>query len=95
MVRAARIDVELYREVKEDTWANKQAFAVVALVSLAIAIGTGLPGFFTGAVLSPWGFLVGLVASLAAWSPWALLAYWLGTAPFFGGRILKSLSDRP
>ena len=72
MMRAAKLDVQLYEEVEKDESAMTQAMTVVLLSSLAGGIGSlGAGGL--------WGLLVGLVASLAGWFIWAFLTYFIGT----------------
>ena len=72
MVRAARLDVELYEEVEKDQSALSQAMTVVVISSLAGGIGSlGVLGF--------WGLLVGLIGALAGWFIWAFLTYFIGT----------------
>ncbi len=72
MVRAARLDSELYEEVEADRGAMGQATLVVVLSAAAAGIGnfseTGIPGLLS----------VGVVA-LIAWYVWAFLTYWIGT----------------
>ena len=72
MMRAAKLDVELYEEVEKDETAMTQAMTVVLLSSLAGGIGS-LAG------LGLWGLLVGLVAALIGWFVWAFLTYFIGT----------------
>ena len=99
MIRAARLDIDLYEEVEADTSANLQAFAAVVLVGLATGIGTGIGGVIEhDAIWFLWGILVGLAASIGGWLLWALFAYVLGTTVFRGpeteatyGQLLRTL----
>jgi hypothetical protein len=54
IVRAAKLDVNLYEEVEADKSALGQAMAVVVLSSVAAGLGmiaqVGLKGIFVGAV---------------------------------------------
>ncbi len=72
IIRAAKLDVNLYEEVEADTTAMSQAIGVVVLSSLAAGIGTiargGLVGIFTGTI-----------AALMSWYVWAYLTYFIGT----------------
>ena len=72
MLRAAKLDAQLYEEVEADKGAMGQATAVVLLSSLAAGIGNfsngGLPGIVWGSI----GALVG-------WYIWAYLTYFIGT----------------
>ncbi|MEA3487318.1 MAG: YIP1 family protein, partial [Thermodesulfobacteriota bacterium] len=72
IIRAAKLDVNLYEEVEADKGAMRQAMAVVVLSSLAAgigAIGTGGLG----------GIVVGTIGALAGWYIWAYLTYFIGT----------------
>jgi hypothetical protein len=72
MIRAAKLDAQLYEEVEADKTATGQATAVVILAAVAAGIGNltygGLLGIVTGAL----GGLVG-------WYVWAFLTYFIGT----------------
>lgn len=85
MVRAAKLDVDLYEEVEADTTANWQAFAVVIIVSLAAGIGGGISGLFSndeGITGFLWGLLIGLGSSIIGWLLWALVTYLIGVTIF-------------
>jgi len=72
MVRAAKLDVNLYEEVEADKQAMGQAMGVVVLASLAAGIGSvGTTGIR--------GLLLGTVAALAGWFIWALITFYVGT----------------
>ncbi len=72
MMRAARLEVQLYEEVEKDPAAMTQAMTVVLISSAAGGVGSlGFAGL--------WGLLVGLVAALAGWFIWAFLTYFIGT----------------
>ncbi len=72
MIRAAKLDANLYEEVEADKTAMKQAMGVVVLSSVAAGIGTiatgGLGGIFTGTI-----------AALVGWYIWASLTFFIGT----------------
>jgi hypothetical protein len=72
MVRAAKLDVDLYEEVEADTGATGQAMLVVVLSSVAAGIGSAGVGGLKG-------LLLGTLAALAAWYIWAFLTYFIGT----------------
>ncbi len=76
MIRAAKLDVELYEEVEADTSATPQALMAVFLVSVAGGIGS------LGAGAGPGGLGFGLVIGVASWAIWALLTYVIGTTIF-------------
>jgi hypothetical protein len=71
VIRAARLDAQLYEEVEADGAATGQA-AVVVLVA-SVAAGIGLGGFGIGDVL-----LVA-IGALIGWVIWAALTYFIGT----------------
>jgi hypothetical protein len=72
MIRAAKLDANLYEEVEADKSAMGQAMGVVVLSSLAAGVGSlergGLGGIF-----------IGTVAALVGWYLWAYLTYLVGT----------------
>jgi len=71
VIRAAKLDPELYEEVEADNSALNQAFLVVALSSLATGIGAfGRLGLR--------GLLSGLASGIIGWVFWALLTYLIG-----------------
>ena len=72
MLRAAKLDVNLYEEVEADTGAMRQAMGVVVLSSVAAGIG----GIDTGGL---GGLLMGTIAALIGWYIWAFLTYYIGT----------------
>jgi hypothetical protein len=72
MIRAAKLDVDLYEEVEADKSAMGQAMGVVILSSVAAGIGTiGTTGLK--------GLVLGTIAALAGWFIWAYLTYYIGT----------------
>ncbi len=83
MIRAARLDVNLYEEVEADTTANKQALLAVVVVSLLSGIGSGIGGLVTkGGLWFIWGLLIGLASSIVGWLAWSLVTYVIGTKLF-------------
>ena len=72
MIRAARLDVNLYEEVEADQNATRQAMTVVILSSVAAGVAT----MATGGVA---GILLGTVGALLGWLAWAYLTYLIGT----------------
>ena len=72
MIRAAKLDAQLYEEVEADKGALGQAMAVVVLASIAGGVGSGRLGGFSG-------ILIGTVGALIAWFIWAALTYFIGT----------------
>ena len=72
LVRAARLDVNLYEEVEADKGALLQAMGAVVLSSIAAGFGSTEVGGL-GEIL------VGTIIALAAWYVWAYLTYFIGT----------------
>ena len=72
MLRAAKLDSELYEEVEADSSAMGQAMAVVALSSIAAGIGSMGSG-------RPVNLILGAVVSLVGWFLWAFITYIIGT----------------
>ena len=72
MIRAAKLDVQLYEEVEADRGAMRQAMTVVVLSALAAGIGNLAEGGLPGIVIGTLGALVG-------WYVWAFLTYFIGT----------------
>ncbi len=72
MLRAAKLDVDLYEEVEADKSAMPQAMGVVVLSSVAAGIGSiGMGG--AGSML------MGIIAALVGWYIWAWFTYLIGT----------------
>ena len=72
IIRAAKLDVNLYEEVEADTGAMRQAMVVVILSSVAAGIGSIAKGGLVG-------ILMGTIAALIGWYVWAYLTYFIGT----------------
>ncbi|MEA3428079.1 MAG: hypothetical protein U9Q84_02425 [Thermodesulfobacteriota bacterium] len=71
IVRAAKLDVNLYEEVESDKEATSQAMGVVVLASIAAGIGSMGT---TGAI----GIVTGTAMALISWYAWAYIAYFVG-----------------
>jgi hypothetical protein len=72
IIRALKLDPELYEEVEADKGSMGQAMLVVVMVSVAAGIGSiGILGIE--------GVIVGTILDLIGWFIWALLAYVIGT----------------
>jgi hypothetical protein len=72
MVRAAKLDVNLYEEVEADKQTMGQAMGVVVLASLAAGLGSvGTTGIS--------GLLLGTLAALVGWFIWAFITFYVGT----------------
>ena len=74
IIRAARLDAQLYEEVEADKSAMNQAMAVVILSSLAGSLNIGRLGVS--------GIFIGVVITLTGWILWAYISYILGTKLF-------------
>ncbi len=90
MIRAARLEPQLYEEVEHDQSATGQALLVVVLGSIAGGIGALSGGIG--------GLIFGIIAALIGWAVYAFIAYWVGTNIFKGpqteatwGQLLRTL----
>ena len=72
IVRAAKLDVDLYEEIEADKGALFQAMGVVVLSSLAAGLGSLTHGGTNG-------LLYGTFTALIGWFIWAYLTYAIGT----------------
>lgn len=81
-LRAAKLDVTLYREIVEDAGAMNQALIVVFIYSMASAYGTFGR---TGAT----GINIGMITTLLGWYVWAFSTY------IIGARILPESQTEP
>jgi hypothetical protein len=72
MIRAAKLDVNLYEEVEADEGAMVQALTVVVISSVAAGIGNVSEGGWSGV-------FVGTIGALIGWLVWAYLTYLIGT----------------
>lgn len=99
MIRAARLDVNLYEEVEADTKALPQALLVVLIYSICAAIGAALidlAGIGVGSFF--WNLFVGGVSALGFWLIWSLITYLVGVTLFKGpetqsnyGELLRTI----
>jgi len=71
MIRAAKLEADLYEEVEADTTALPQAMAVVVLSSLSAGIGAM-------SLKSEFSLLSLTISSLIAWFIWAYIVYFVG-----------------
>ena len=72
IIRAAKLDANLYEEVEADRGALRQAMGVVVLSSIAAGIGS-----FERAGVG--GIIMGTIGALIAWYVWAYITYFVGT----------------
>src|SRR3990172_9467888 len=90
MIRAARLETQVYEEVEHDSSATGQAILVVVLGAVAAGIG-----LLYGRVDA---FIAGILLGLVGWAVYAFVAYWVGTNLFKGphteatwGQLLRTL----
>lgn len=72
IIRAAKLDVNLYEEVEADKTTMGQAMGVVVLSSVAAGIGS-----FSMTGIS--GVVIGAASALISWYVWAFITYIIGT----------------
>lgn len=80
MIRAAKLDVQLYEEVEKDPEATKEAFLVVLIG--AICNGIGSIG-----VLGAKGIIAGLISAIIGWVLWSIVIFLIGV------KVFKHTSD--
>ncbi len=72
MVRAAKLDVDLYEEVEADRTATGQAFVVVLISSIAAGLGLGLQALIFsdsdfGTMDIIWALIGGSLSVIVSW----------------------------
>jgi hypothetical protein len=72
MIRAAKLDAQLYEEVEADRGAMREAMTVVVLSAVAAGIGNVANGGLIG-------IIGGTIGALVGWYIWAFLTYFIGT----------------
>jgi len=96
MLRAAKLESQLYEEVEADSGATGQALLAVVLVSCASGIGHGISAAMKGnASISGFfgGLVSGIIGSLIVWFVFSLLCFWLGTTLFKGPETKSTLGE--
>jgi hypothetical protein len=97
MLRAARVESQLYEEVEADSGATGQALLVVVMASLSAGIGHGISGLMKGGAGGIGFFftnlVTGAIGSLIAWFIFSLLCFWLGTTLFKGPNTRSTLGE--
>ena len=97
MLRAARVESQLYEEVEADSGATGQALLVVVLASLSAGVGHGISGLMKGGAGGIGFFfanlVTGAIGSLVAWFIFSLLCFWLGTTLFKGPNTRSTLGE--
>lgn len=84
MFRAAKLDEKLYEEVEHDPAATKQSLIVIAIVSLAQAVGRAIDAYLfarvgTDVLLTS---VLGFVETTIGLAMWSVILYWIGTHLF-------------
>jgi hypothetical protein len=72
LIRACKLDPDLYEEVEADRSGNGQAVLTVVLSSVAAGFGGSLAGGLFGLMLH-------ILVALGGWYLWAFLSYIIGT----------------
>lgn len=72
LIRAIKLDPDLYEEVESDRSATGLAILTVVLASLAAGLGGQLSG-------SLYGLTLHTLVTLVGWYVWAFLSYFIGT----------------
>ena len=97
MLRAAKVESQLYEEVEADSGATGQALSVVVMASLSAGIGHGISGLLKGGAGGIGVFftslIIGAIGSLVAWFIFSLLCFWLGTTLFKGPDTKSTLGE--
>jgi hypothetical protein len=95
MIRAARLDSDLYEEVEADRDATSQAAIVVVIAAVCAGIGAGIRAGMSGngGVI---GSVIGAVVfALLSWVIWSYVTYFIGTRLFGGtatpGELLRTI----
>lgn len=96
MMRAARLDSNVFEEVEADLGATSQAATVVGIVALCSGLGNGIATAMTGdTVLAVGAFIGGIVFAFIGWVAWSYITYWIGTSIFKGqatpGELLRTV----
>jgi hypothetical protein len=86
VLRALRLDSELFEEVEHDYTAGWQAVLTVLAASACGGIGNLIAAWLLGLRPSPWPSLIVMVAGfLVTWLVWSFVTMAIGTS-VFGGR---------
>jgi hypothetical protein len=98
MIRASKLDVNLYEEVERDTTQTTNALTIVVISAVAAGIGAAISQAMSSAPAVPpgapaaaaggggivLGLIFGVIASLVGWAIWTAIVYFIGTS-LFGG----------
>ncbi len=93
MKRAMKLDTKLYEEVEHDPFANRQGLLIIAIVSIAQAVGRGLErgivGETVGNILVT-GFF-GFLETIIGLAIWSYILYFIGTRLFRGVATMQEV----
>jgi len=89
LIRAARLDVNLYEEVEANTGLTQEAITAVVIIAALSGLGSGLGSLIGGAGVGSFflALIVGIVMSVVGYFIWAFLTY------FIGVNLLKGTAD--
>jgi hypothetical protein len=96
MIRAARLDSNLYEEVEHDLSATSQAATVVGIVAICVGLGNAIGIAMGGSTgLAVGAFIGGIISAFVGWVAWSYITYWIGTSMFKGeatpGELLRTV----
>jgi hypothetical protein len=96
MMRAARLDSNLFEEVEHDLNATSQAATVVGIVALCGGLGNAIALAANGNTGAAVGAFIGqIIAAFIGWILWSYITYWIGTSMFKGvatpGELLRTV----
>lgn len=96
MLKAARFDSQTFRELKEDSRATGQGFAIVGFAGISYGLGVSLiagmeSNTFSGTALLLGG-LLGMITSVAASLVWSMTTFLIGTKLFRGNTTYWGLA---
>jgi len=96
MMRAARLDSNLYEEVEHDINATSQAATVVGIVALCAGLGNAIAVAMAGNTGGAIGAFIGqIIGAYISWVAWSYITYWVGTTIYKGvatpGELLRTL----
>ncbi|HEY7534402.1 MAG TPA: YIP1 family protein [Thermodesulfobacteriota bacterium] len=80
MIRAAKLDVQLYEEVEKDIGSTKEAFLVVLIGAICNGIGSV-------EMLGAKGIITGVISGIIGWLLWSAVIYLIGV------KVFKHTSD--
>jgi len=80
MLRVAKLEADLYEEIKDDSRATAQALEVVLVTGVVAGIGSMVSVIIEeGFAWAIWGLLFGVSAAIVGWFVWSFITYLVGT----------------